>query len=55
MTVFFGDLLLQHNFPYKSIDLTRSYDWSLMEELKERFCTLNEVSLMICVYYCIQL
>ncbi|KAI9592169.1 hypothetical protein BDF19DRAFT_452556 [Syncephalis fuscata] len=47
ITVFFGDLLRQHNFPYKGIDLTRSYDWLLMEELKERFSTLNETDLTV--------
>ena len=35
------------DFPYRSIDLGRSYDWNLMQELKERSCTLDEVNASI--------
>ncbi|CAG8610101.1 9022_t:CDS:2 [Ambispora gerdemannii] len=37
-------------FPYEEIDLNRSYDWMLAEEMKERFCTLNEANLTIQLY-----
>lgn len=38
-------LLQKINFPYKDLDLARSYDWSVMEDLKARLCTLAEVNL----------
>ena len=36
-------LLQKINFPYRDLDLTRSYDWNVMEDLKARLCTLAEV------------
>ena len=36
-------LLDKINFPYKEVNLARAYDWSVMEDLKERICTLQEV------------
>ena len=47
ITEFLYVLLQKISFPYKVIDLTRSYDWNLMEDLKARLCTLLEV----CLYY----
>lgn len=44
ITTFFTALLLRNRFPYADIDLARAYDWRLAEELKEKFCTMNEVS-----------
>ncbi|RUP51885.1 hypothetical protein BC936DRAFT_144904 [Jimgerdemannia flammicorona] len=43
ITTFFTALLLRNRFPYGDIDLARAYDWRLAEELKEKFCTMNEV------------
>ena len=43
ITEFLYVLLSRINFPYKEVDLSRSYDWSLMEDLKARLCTLTEV------------
>ena len=43
ITEFLYVLLEKISFPYKEIDLTRSYDWALMEDLKARLCTLTEV------------
>ena len=44
ITEFLYVLLQEIKFPYRSCDLTRSYDWSVMEDLKARLCTLVEVS-----------
>jgi actin-related protein 8 len=43
ITEFLYVLLDRICFPYRDIDLARSYDWSVMEELKSRLCTLTEV------------
>lgn len=38
--------LLQHmKFPYREADLSRAYDWKLLEDLKCKICTLAEVFL----------
>lgn len=47
ITEFLYVLLSRINFPYKEVDLSRSYDWNLMEDLKARLCTLTEV--WICI------
>lgn len=44
ITEFLYVLLARVGFPYGGIDLARSYDWNVMEDLKERLCTLSEVS-----------
>ena len=33
-------------FPYRDLDLSRSYDWNVMEDLKARLCTLAEVGIV---------
>lgn len=43
ITEFLYVLLERINFPYRDMDLRRSYDWNLMEDLKSRLCTLAEV------------
>jgi len=43
ITEFLYVLLERINFPYRDIDLVRSYDWNIMEDLKSRLCTLAEV------------
>jgi actin-related protein 8 len=43
ITEFFYILLRRIGFPYNEINLTRSYDWNVMEDLKNRLCTLAEV------------
>jgi actin-related protein 8 len=43
ITEFLYVLLERINFPYRDIDLARSYDWNIMEDLKSRLCTLAEV------------
>lgn len=44
ITEFLYVLLEKIGFPYRDIDLARSYDWNVMEDLKARLCTLAEVS-----------
>ncbi|KAG9295462.1 hypothetical protein G9A89_013491 [Geosiphon pyriformis] len=50
ITTFFLKLLRRSKFPYEEIDLNQSYDWMLAEEMKEKFCTLNEANLTIQLY-----
>lgn len=37
-------LLTRSNFPYKELDLGRAMEWAMMDKLKEKICTLEEVS-----------
>jgi len=46
ITEFLYVLLRRIHFPYRDLDLTRSYDWNVMEDLKNRLCTLAEVRLL---------
>lgn len=46
ITEFLYVLLGRINFPYKDLDLSRSYDWNVLEDLKSRLCTLAEVHLL---------
>lgn len=39
ITEVFYVLLQQSCFPYKEMDLTRLYDWNLMQDLKHQYCT----------------
>ncbi|OMJ29450.1 Actin-related protein 8 [Smittium culicis] len=41
ITYFLSDLLNRDFFPYKEIQLNRIYDWNLINNLKERYVTLN--------------
>ena len=43
VTEFLYVLLRRIKFPYKDMDLNRSYDWNVMEDLKSRLCTLADV------------
>ncbi|CEQ43221.1 SPOSA6832_05131 [Sporobolomyces salmonicolor] len=43
ITSFLFTLLMRNNFPYKEADLTKWYDWVVLEELKERSIVLSEV------------
>lgn len=44
ITEFLHVLLQRIKFPYRTLDLNRSYDWAVLEDLKARLCTLMEVS-----------
>ncbi|KIK61712.1 hypothetical protein GYMLUDRAFT_42744 [Collybiopsis luxurians FD-317 M1] len=50
ITEFLYVLLERISFPYKDIDLARSYDWKVMEDLKARLCTLLEVDVALNLY-----
>jgi len=44
ITEFLYVLLDRICFPYRDINLAKSYDWNVMEDLKARICTLLEAS-----------
>jgi actin-related protein 8 len=46
----FAKLLLRSNFPYSSMDINRTYDWQLAEELKRKFVTTNDADVTIQLY-----
>jgi actin-related protein 8 len=39
--------MLHSHFPYSEINLKRRYDFLLAEELKQRFCTMNEADILV--------
>lgn len=43
ITEFLHVLLRKIELPYRDMDLSRAYDWSVMEDLKAQICTLTEV------------
>ncbi|KAI7884089.1 actin-like ATPase domain-containing protein [Lichtheimia hyalospora FSU 10163] len=50
ITKTFASFLLANKFPYGEMDLSRAYDWRLVEELKEKWCTMNEADISVQVY-----
>lgn len=46
----FSALVKRTGFPYEELDLAQSYDWKLMEDLKEKWCTMDEADLTVQVY-----
>ncbi|KAF5350283.1 hypothetical protein D9758_007801 [Tetrapyrgos nigripes] len=50
ITEFLYVLLDRICFPYRDINLARSYDWNVMEDLKTRICTLLEVDVALNLY-----
>ncbi|KAH9990563.1 actin-related protein [Russula vinacea] len=50
ITEFLYVLLDRICFPYRDIDLARSYDWNVLEELKSRLCTLTEENVALNLY-----
>lgn len=50
ITEFLYVLLGRINFPYKNLDLSRSYDWNVLEDLKSRLCTLAEGDVALNLY-----
>lgn len=51
ITEFLYVLLERINFPYRDVNLARWYDWSVMEDLKIRLCTLAEVGCTVQLYF----
>ncbi|KAG1472212.1 hypothetical protein G6F56_001680 [Rhizopus delemar] len=50
VTETFATLLKNSQFPYNNVDLSFPFDWRLFEELKEKWCTMNEAEVSIQVY-----
>ncbi|KAJ6515082.1 hypothetical protein C8R47DRAFT_1089959 [Mycena vitilis] len=50
ITEFLQVLLQRIHFPYRDINLARSYDWSVMDDLKARLCTLSESDVALNLY-----
>ncbi|KAJ7696593.1 nucleus protein [Mycena rosella] len=50
ITEFLYVLLERIHFPYRDINLARSYDWGVMEDLKARLCTLAEGDVALNLY-----
>lgn len=53
VTEVFIKMLLFNCFPYRDVNLKRRYDWLLAEELKHKFCTMNEaeISVQLCEFH----
>ncbi|EKG19895.1 Actin-like protein [Macrophomina phaseolina MS6] len=50
VTETFIRMMLHDHFPYSDINLKRRYDWLLAEELKQKFCTMNEADISVQLY-----
>ncbi|KAG0173952.1 actin-like protein arp8 [Apophysomyces sp. BC1034] len=50
ITKTFTSFLLANRFPYADINLAKSFDWRLAEELKEKWCTMSEADISVQVY-----
>ena len=50
VTKTFASFLRVNKFPYTNINLALPFDWRLAEELKEKWCTMNEAEVSIQVY-----
>ncbi|KAH9940809.1 actin-like ATPase domain-containing protein [Epithele typhae] len=50
ITEFLYVLLDKIGFPYRDINLAKSYDWAVMEDLKSRLCTLAEGDVALNLY-----
>ncbi|MCJ1306698.1 actin-like protein arp8 [Agyrium rufum] len=47
VTEMFMKMMLYDHFPYEEINLNRRYDFLLAEELKSKFCTMNEAQISV--------
>lgn len=50
VTETFIKMLLYDHFPYGEINLMRRYDFLLAEELKQKFCTMNQAEISVQLY-----
>lgn len=50
VTETFMKMMLADYFPYADINLNRRYDFLLAEELKSKFCTMNEADISVQLY-----
>ncbi|KAL2443869.1 putative actin-related protein 8 [Exophiala dermatitidis] len=46
----FVKMIIYNHFPYSEINLNRRYDFQLAEELKQKFCTMNEADISVQLY-----
>ena len=51
ITEFLLALFERIHFPYRDANLSRSYDWELIEDLKSKICTLAEVSQILALSF----
>ncbi|KAK9459618.1 uncharacterized protein V1516DRAFT_708637 [Lipomyces oligophaga] len=54
ITLAMTKLLQLSQFPYKELDLSRQFDWTLMEDIKARFATANDAEINVQLYNFIQ-
>ncbi|KAK3076256.1 hypothetical protein LTS18_013498, partial [Coniosporium uncinatum] len=50
VTEVFLRMMLHDHFPYEEINLLRRYDFLVAEELKQKFCTMNEAEITVLTY-----
>ncbi|EXJ90592.1 hypothetical protein A1O1_03695 [Capronia coronata CBS 617.96] len=50
ITEAFVKMIIYNHFPYSEINLNRRYDFQLAEELKQKFCTMNESDISVQLY-----
>ncbi|KAJ3081334.1 actin-like protein arp8, partial [Quaeritorhiza haematococci] len=51
ITTVLMSLFLKNDFPYRECDIAKNvFDWMLVDELKQKFCTVNEMELTAQVY-----
>lgn len=50
VTETFLKMMLFDHFPYQDIDVRRRYDWKQAEELKRRFCNLDEANVTVQIH-----
>ncbi|KAJ2828502.1 actin-like protein arp8 [Coemansia furcata] len=41
ITRFLHSLFVRSSFPYREASLARAYDWTVLNELREKYCTMN--------------
>ncbi|KIW17170.1 hypothetical protein PV08_04361 [Exophiala spinifera] len=50
ITEAFVKMVIYNHFPYAEINLNRRFDFQLAEELKQKFCTMNEADISVQLY-----
>lgn len=50
ITIALAKLLMRSNFPYSELDLNKTYDWQLIQDLKHRFTTTNDADIAVQLY-----
>lgn len=47
ITEFLSTLLMRSGFPYRELDLKRSYDFKMMDQLKQKMIVLSEADVTV--------